>query len=123
MELYIEPIRPTRNPITGHFLKGIAPHNKGKKWEDYLDKETADRIRKNMVHIGRPDFGGNNRKQVIAIYKGKFFGVFESSREAGSRLGLIDRNIRACCDGKRSRCGNIHFFWEKDFDRWSVLLK
>ena len=39
-ELYIPVERPTRNPINGRFLKGIAPHNKGK---------TMKRCREDMI--------------------------------------------------------------------------
>lgn len=40
-ELYIPPERPERNLVNGRFLKGHTPHNKGKKWADYMDMRKA----------------------------------------------------------------------------------
>ena len=45
-ELYIPPKRIYRNPTNGQFLKGLTPHNKGKKWEDYMDMRKAKRIKR-----------------------------------------------------------------------------
>ena len=45
-ELYIPIERPTRNLITGKFLKGHIPHNKGKKISDYMDLDKAEKIKR-----------------------------------------------------------------------------
>ena len=44
-ELYIPIERPERNLVNGRFLKGHTPHNKGKKWADYMDMRKAKRIK------------------------------------------------------------------------------
>ena len=36
-ELYVEPVWTGRNAVTGRFLKGNTPHNKGKKWSEWMD--------------------------------------------------------------------------------------
>lgn len=36
MEINLTPFS-NRNAINGRFLKGSIPHNKGKKWKDYVD--------------------------------------------------------------------------------------
>lgn len=48
-ELYVSPI-PQR--------KKFVPFNKGKKWDDFLDKETQQKILKNLKRTGRSDIGG-----------------------------------------------------------------
>ena len=58
MELkFIE--RPKRNPITGRFLKGVAPHNKGKKWSDYMDGRKRNKVLKCLQRIGNPNLAGS----------------------------------------------------------------
>lgn len=68
-ELYIPVERPTRNPINGRFLKGIAPHNKGKTMK-YHSLKTKHRSLKNLAK-GRGSWhktgAGLNRKSVVAI--------------------------------------------------------
>lgn len=125
MELYIEPNKITKNPLNGRFLKGHIPHNKGKKWEDYMDMRKARKMKK-CLELGRKQgnsmIAGYNKKAVIGIKDGKIIGVFESSVSAGDKLNLIARNIRHCCAGKRKRCGTIYWFYESDYDKWNELL-
>ena len=40
-ELYIEPVWKGYNTVTGQFLKGHVPHNKGKKWSEWMDGRKA----------------------------------------------------------------------------------
>jgi hypothetical protein len=122
MELYLEPIRRTRNPINGKFLKGHNPHNKGKKWEDYMDMRKAKRIKriaKRNLRV-RYDIGGWNKRQVIGIKDGKIIGVFESATKAGKQLNLTRRNISHCCNGKRKHCGGIRWFFEDEINKWII---
>lgn len=120
MELYLEPVRKNYNPITGRFLKGIIPHNKGKKWEDYMDMRKAKRVKRiGMQNLkGNPNIGGWNKKQVIGIKENRIIGVFESATKAAERTKLIRRNISHCCEGKRKHCGGIRWFFEADIERW-----
>lgn len=125
MELYIEPKRITRNPITGRLLKGHTPHNKGKKWEDYMDMRKAKRVKRIGMQNLRPryDIGGQNKRQVIGIKDGIIVGVFESAVKAAAKTKLIRRNITHCCQGKRHHCGGIRWFYEADLHRWLKYLK
>ena len=60
MELYIPIERPQYNPTNGQFLKGHVPHNKGKKWEDYMDMRKAKRI----VRIAKQNLKPNMKVAV-----------------------------------------------------------
>ena len=113
MELYIPIERPQYNPINGQFLKGHVPHNKGKKWSDYMDMRKAKRIlriaKKNLKP--RMDIGGWNKRAVIALDEnGKLLGWFSSSKEAECKTGICSRNINSVCNGKRKHAGG--FRWE-----------
>ena len=125
MELYLEPIRMTRNPVNGKFLKGHVPHNKGKKWSDYMDMRKAKRIKriakKNLKY--NYNIGGWNKKKVIGIKDGKIIGVFNSAHDAAKRLGLIRRNISHCCRGERNHCGGIRWFFESEINLWVKFLQ
>lgn len=37
----------------GHFKKGLTPHNKGKKWEDYMSEESIERAKKGQFKKGQ----------------------------------------------------------------------
>jgi hypothetical protein len=125
MELYIEPIRIKHNPLNGRFLKGHEPHNKGKKWEDYLDMRKAKRIKRIAIKNLKcnPNIGGWNKKQVIGIKENRIIGVFESATKAAERLKIQRRNIAHCCAGKRNKCGGIRWFFESDYDKWIIYLQ
>lgn len=122
-ELYIPIEKPNRNLENGRFLKGNVPHNKGKKWADYMDMRKARRIKriavKNLVHKGQ--CAGWNARPVVAIDNGRLAGVFPSSEEAGRKSGITARNIRHCCDKKRKRAGGYRWFWEDD-NEWCNLV-
>jgi hypothetical protein len=48
--------------------------------------------------------------------------MFESSEDAARKMGLIARNIRHCCTGKRKYCGGIQWFYFEG-DEWIYLIK
>ena len=123
MELYIEPIKLNRNPVTGRFLKSSTPHNKGKKMGDYMDMPKIAKVKRAGIKNLRPNhnLGGWNSREVVAIREGKF-AVFKSSEDAGCKLGIIARNIRQCCDKKRKHAGGFRFFWEDD-NSWASLIQ
>lgn len=113
MELYIPIEKPNRNPVNGQFLKGHTPHNKGKKWEDYMDMRKAKRIKRiaigNLKH--NMNIGGWNKKAVFAKDdEGNIVGWFCSSVDAQRKTGINARNIRAVCNGLRKKAGG--FSWE-----------
>lgn len=122
-ELYIPIERPTRNLVNGRFLKGHTPHNKGKRWADYI----AGIKRENMLRglelgrKGNPNIAGSNSKQVVAIKDGQLFAVYPSSNDAGRKTGVCSRNIRSCCSGKRKSAGGYQWFLESD-NQWLDLI-
>ena len=61
---------PQYNAINGRFLKGHVPHNKGKKWEEWMDMRKAKRVlRIGMKNLrkGNPDIPGWNKKKVVSV--------------------------------------------------------
>ena len=123
MELTAEG-RPSRNFQTGTFLKGHIPHNKGKKWSEWMDGRKAKKIlRIGMKNLkGRADIAGWNKRAVVAVLEdGRYF-YFESATKAAELTGLIRRNISHCCQGKRKHCGRYKWFYFTD-DAWLNLIK
>nr|DAN43073.1 MAG TPA: PROTEIN/DNA Complex catalytic motif, Helix-turn-helix DNA [Caudoviricetes sp.] len=122
-ELYIPIERPERNLVNGRFLKGHTPHNKGKKWADYMDMRKAKRIKrigvKNLVRNYR--ISGWNAKPVVAIKDDELVGIYPSASEAGRKAGICGRNIISCCSGKRKHAGGYQWFWEND-NTWCNLI-
>ena len=113
MELYIPIERPQYNPTNGQFLKGHVPHNKGKKWADYMDMRKAKRIiriaKQNLKH--NMSIGGWNKKAIIAVDdEGNVVGWFSSANDAEKKTGICSRNINSVCNGKRKHAGG--FKWE-----------
>lgn len=55
--------RPQYNPTNGQFLKGHIPHNKGKKWSEWMDGRKRAKVlriaKKNLR--GNPNIGGVNK--------------------------------------------------------------
>lgn len=120
MELYIAPSRPNKNPINGRFVKGSTPHNKGRKWDDWMSKEAQARLREALKTTGRPrmDIGGWNKKAVIMVDKDGNHAWFESSLAAEKATGVRARNIRHCCNKQRGSAGGYRWF-HFDSDEWT----
>lgn len=115
---------PARNLRTGTFLKGHIPHNKGRKWTDWMDMRKARKVlRIGMKNLkGRSDIGGWNKKPVVVVTQDGRWGVFESAASAARKTGLTRRNIAHCCEGKRKHCGGLRWFFF-DSDEWIKLIK
>ena len=103
-ELYLPPIRPKYNPTNGQFLKGNAPANKGRKWEEWMTEEGQRNARKGWKNLdihrnknGRPDTAGRCRKAVIAIWDDGHFRVYIDGKTASEKLGISRENIGLCC--------------------------
>lgn len=114
-ELYVEPEWKGYNALTGQFLKGHVPHNKGKKWPEWMDIRKAKRVKRIAMRNlhGRSDIGGWNAKPVFAIDKdGNTVGWFASANDAERKTGICGRNIRAVIEGRRKHAGGYR--WVKD---------
>lgn len=116
MELYIPPIPPERNPVNGRFNKGRTPHNKGKKWSDYMDGRKAKRVMRIAKQNLRPNYniGGWNKKAVIMVDEEGNHAYFESAEAASRETGITATNIRRCCRRGRKRAGGYRWFWFED---------
>ena len=107
-ELYIEKEVPKRNAVNGRFLRGHVPHNKGKRWIEWMDMRKAKKvIRIGMMNLhGRNDIGGWNAVPIFAIDNhGNIVGWFASSNDAERKTGICARNIRNVLNGKRKTAG------------------
>ena len=86
--------KPKRKP-NGRFVKGHVPHNKGKKWSEWMDGRKRRKVLK-CLELGRikgnPNIGGWNRKAVVGIsIEGKF--AYLSLQEMRARNSALKRGI------------------------------
>lgn len=109
-ELSLPPVWTGRNKLTGRFLKGHVPANKGKKWDEYMGKRAQKRAAKGWknldLHRHRSDNAGRSPKQVVAVFDDGQFLVFPYIGEAAKWLdgSLASRhNIGRCCRFNESR--------------------
>lgn len=124
MELVIDRARPQRNLVTGRFLKGHTPSNKGRKWSEWMSKKSQLHAMKGWKNLkGRRDIGGWNAKKVVMIREdGRWF-VFSSASEAGRKTGIQDTNIRSYCRKKRRTAGGFRWFYESDNEWMEIINK
>lgn len=124
-ELHFPPEPLQYNPVNGQFLKGHIPHNKGKKWSEWMDG----RKQKKVIRIGtknlrrRYDIGGWNKRAVIMICEDGSHFYFESSFAAERSTGICARNIRFCCNKKRKHAGKCRWFWFDDPEVINLIHK
>jgi len=118
-ELVMPPIYDGVNRVTGRFMKGHVPANKGKKWDEYMSKRSQRRCRKGWNNLDqyrpkkRPDTAGRCRRTLVAVMDDGSWKVFDFSREAVAWMGahgvVCNReNIGRCArlnESKRRRYG------------------
>lgn len=101
-ELYIAQTFEGRNMVNGRFLKGHTPHNKGKKWADFLTKRQQRRCAKGWKNVekyrckGHPN-AGRKKKQVVGIFQDGTWKVFPCLGMAAKCFGGCRENIGRCC--------------------------
>lgn len=110
-ELSLPPIQPI---IKGRFRKGNVPHNKGKKWSEWMDGRKRNKVLKGLQRNGRKDIGGWSAKKIVCVKDGKVVGSFAHSNEAQEKTRIESRNIRSVCAGKRKTAGGFQWFYEND---------
>lgn len=133
-ELYIPPMRITRNPKNGRYLKGHIPFSKGKKWNEWMPVDSIEKSLKGL-ESGRGLYKGKilppsiaRRKKVIAIKDNQIFGVFDSIHDAGGSLHMSYKDISRCCNVNHNRTGlfrrvkSINFFFEGDYELWKTII-
>ena len=141
-ELYLPPEVPKRNAVTGRFMKGHTPANKGKKWSEYMSKRAQKRAAKGWKNLDkyrpktRPDNAGRIRKQVIAVMDDGAWLYFSSVSSAAAWIGRMQENVGRCCRLNQSRHVNrftgkvntdhrylgVRFYFEDD-DIWTTKIK
>lgn len=108
-ELYLPPQLKPYNAKTGCFLKGHVPHNKGKKWSEYMSKRGQRRAAKGWKNLTkfrpatRPDTAGRCRKAVIALEDDGSWHYFPYLRPAAEWCGGSRENVGRCCRENESR--------------------
>lgn len=131
-ELTLPPKRMDRNPKTGRFIKGRTPHNKGRKWSEWMSKRGQKRVAKcfkNIIvhrHIITP---GWNKRAVVAIDSDGRWAVVESATAAAKKVGTTQCNITRCCilnrdavKGDNHKCRGIRFYYEDD-EKWTTKIR
>lgn len=124
MELYIPPKRINKNPINGRFVKGSIPHNKGKKWEDYIDKDRIVELRKKASESIRKNGVQHpfKARPVICIDKDGNHQYYESMTSAAKAIGTTMEYLWKGCHGVvKTVKGYRVFLFESD--EWTKLIK
>ena len=110
IELILPPEWDGRNKVTGRYLKGHVPDNKGKKWDEYMSKRGQRRARKGWKNLdihrnknGRSDVAGRCKKEVIAVLDDGSWKWFSFLGAAAQWLGGSRHNIGRCCRMNESR--------------------
>ena len=112
-ELYIPPERPRYNLRTGRFLKGHEPHNKGKRWSEYMTKRAQRKAAKGWKNLklhparNHPRLIEMLKKKIVVVTDDGKFKIFGCSQEALQWLGTGNReNIGRCarCNASRKEC-------------------
>ena len=106
-ELQLEPVRLERNPVNGWFLKGSVPHNKGKKWSEWMDGRKQRKVRRLIRSYPRPKqrsySSGRPKRPIIAILKDGKFLFFPSITAAAKWAGVYPVNIYSTARYNRAR--------------------
>ena len=141
-ELTLPPVWTGINKQNGRFLKGHEPHNKGKKWSDYMGKRAMKRAMKGWQNVishrpkMRPDTAGRCRVPVVAVRDDGTWCVLPYVGAAGEWVGGCRENVRRCCQCNRARHVNkktgavntdhrymgIRFYYESD-SQWTEKIQ
>ena len=108
-ELHLQPEFTGRNFVTGRFMKGHVPANKGKTWDEYMSKRSQRKARKGWKNLdthrptSRPDTAGRCRKPVIAVLDDGSFCYFGHIGDAALWIGGSRENVGRCCRENASK--------------------
>lgn len=122
MELWVPKERPTRNVVTGRYLSGHVPHNKGKSWSEYMDETAQSRCKEGWKNLRpRMNIGGWNARPCIAVADDGRWWWFPSVSTAGEKTGIQARNINSVCNKKRKHAGGFRWFFDDDPDLNEII--
>lgn len=128
------------NRVTGQFLKGHVPTNKGKKWSQWMSKRGQKRAAKGWknleLHRGHPVTAGRNKKPVIAVSDKGNWVYLPDTKAAGEWIEGNRENVARCCRLNERRHVNrktgaintdhryqgVRFYFESD-DIWTTKIK
>ena len=137
-ELTFSPERPNRNLKTGRFMPGAKPHNKGKRWDEYMSprgQETAKIGWENLkCEHKRSPLSGKTPTPIIAIVRERpvFFPTIEA---AARRIEGLPQSVHRCAHDNRARTINrrngsintdhrykgVRFYYESD-EQWTEKI-
>lgn len=119
------------------FPKGYTPHNKGKKWTDYMDMRKAKRVKK-YLELGRikgnATMASQNKIAIVGIKDGKLT-AFSSAIDAAKILKakgvkVSSRNINKVCHYEpdkngyiRKRAGGYAWYFADQVEKYRDLIK
>ena len=132
-----------RNLKTGRFLKGMTPHNKGKKWADFMDGQKQKKVMRialqnletarRLGHCGKA--GGRNKKPIIAVLDNGEWLMFPESKAAAAWCGGLRESICRCCrENERTTLTKggkvndnhkylgVRWYFDSD-DKWTLKIK
>lgn len=102
-ELRLEPVLNGVHAVTGRYLKGHVPANKGRKWSEWMPKRSQKRaalgwknLEKHRPKV-RPQTAGRCKKAVVAILDDGRWSVFPYSQPAAVWCGGNRDNVTRCC--------------------------
>lgn len=138
-ELNLPPEKRNHNAVTGCFLRGSTPWNKGKKWDEYLSKRKQKRCARGWKNLRlfapRAPNAGKNKKAVIGILDDGTWAYFSFLGEAAEKLGISRENIGRCCRENEKgetkkfkkpntdhKYKNIRWYFETD-NKWTTKIK
>ncbi len=102
-ELYLQPENHGVNRVTGRYMKGHVPSNKGKQWDEWMPKKSQAKAAMGWKNADlhrptvRPDTAERCRKQVVAVTDDGQFRVFNYLGAAAKWIGGSRENIGRCC--------------------------
>ena len=106
-ELWLPPVRV--NPINNRFQKGHVPANKGKKWDEYMPKQSQRRAAKGWKNLDKyrptshPETACRCARKTVVVNDDGKFRIFSCLKEAAEWGGGSRENVRRCCKENMSK--------------------
>jgi hypothetical protein len=134
--LHLPPVVSFRNAVTGRFMKGHVPANKGKKWDEFMSKRSQKRSSKGWRNLdlyrckGGGGRAGRPKKAVVAITDDGRFRVFSYIKPAAEYVGGSRENVARCCRQNGCHHANtdhrymgVRFYYESDSNWLNKIQK
>jgi hypothetical protein len=130
---------PRVSKITGRFLKGHRPFNKGLPLKNWMDGRKIRKVKKYLEigrKLGNHNLPGANRIPIVGIKDGKLY-PFNCASSAerilkSKGIKINQRNIRAVCLAKpvnnngvqyiRKKAGGFYWFFADKPEKYKELI-